>query len=127
MPITDSGIVGNTMPIPMLPIAHPTYGTTNGTSRRPAATTGAPAPISIPPNAVSRRAPRRPITLDCHHEPAAQASADAVITMPAAPDRKPSRLREHQRDEAVDREERCRREEGGRRRGRESPPGGERA
>jgi hypothetical protein len=63
--------------MPTLPIAHPMYGTTSGTSRRPTATTAAPMPISIAPSAVSRRVPRRPITLDYHHEPTAQASADA--------------------------------------------------
>jgi hypothetical protein len=32
-----------------------------------------------------RRAPMRAITLDCHHEPAAQASAEAVRTRLASP------------------------------------------
>ncbi len=90
-------------------------------------TTAEPVPISIAPAAVSRRAPRRPITLDCHHEPTAQESAEAVSTMPADPDRQPSRLREHQRDEPVGRDERRRRQERSCRRGREPRPGGERA
>ena len=73
------------MPIPKAPIVQPTYGTATGTSRRPIATIALPVPIGAPPIAVMTRAPHRPITLDCHHEPAAHAIEAVVSTMPATP------------------------------------------
>jgi hypothetical protein len=96
--ITESGIAGNAIPMPIPVIVHPTYGTASGTSASVRCTSGsvigstisarssAVSPITspMPPITTKRVALVRGARRDCHQLPAAHASVMNVSRCPAS-------------------------------------------
>src|SRR5215217_1554196 len=82
--ITESGIVGNAIPMPMPVMVQPTYGTASGASTSARMSETSPRASASAPIATSLEGLMRFATRDCHQLPAAHAIVMNVSRIPAS-------------------------------------------